>query len=106
RRSAALGGAIKAGETLAPVGGLWPSVAKPAHELADVLRPQLRLRHGQMAKRRLGARLDDEAAVRALRHQAIEDVKHLGIELIVVKIEGKDLGLDRRQTRLRIIVGR
>src|ERR1700677_3148276 len=63
------------------------SIAEPVHKLADVLRPQVRVRHCQMAKRSLGAGLKEEATKRDFRHQVLEDVKRLGIELVIVKIE-------------------
>lgn len=64
------------------------------------------MRHGQMAKRRFGSRLNEEETMSDPRHEPLEDMKFLGIERVVGKIESEDLGFDRSKAWLRIVVGR
>jgi hypothetical protein len=50
--------------------------------------------------------LNDETAMRSLRHEAIEDTELRGIEFVIREIECDDLRLDRLETGLRIVVRR
>ena len=39
-------------------------------------------------------------------HQGLQYSEHLGVELVVVEVERENPSLDRREQRLRVVIGR
>jgi hypothetical protein len=52
-----------------------------------MLEPEFRMCHGQVTIGRFGAFPNDETTMRNLRHEAIEDMKLRGIELVIGEIK-------------------
>src|SRR5271170_3597837 len=42
---------------------------------------------------------------RSLRHEALQDMEFIRIELVVGEVERKDLRLDRAEARFRVVIG-
>jgi hypothetical protein len=57
------------------------------HEFGSMLEPEFRMCHGQVTIGRFGAFPNDETTMRNLRHEAIEDMKLRGIELVIGEIK-------------------
>ena len=97
---------------LEPEGQPWPlsaihrlrrRIAEPSHELANVLRPQIRERHCVVAGRRLGSWLNDISALPELWYDALKNLQLVGIKLIIREIEREKFRADFGKLGLRIV---
>jgi hypothetical protein len=71
------------------------------HELHHVIGPKFRMGHGEMAEGRDRSRLHQVLTVLYLRHEVLQDMEFIRIELVVREVERKDLRLDRAEARFR-----
>src|SRR5580704_12416252 len=86
--------------------GRFVAGLQPVHERSYMLRPKVGTGHREMPGRVGRSLLHYVAGAGDGRCKLLEDAQPVRVELVVVEVKGEQLGADRREMRLRVVVRR